>query len=153
MARLYILKNRQGRFYTGITSLEVDKRLDRHNKGEVKSTKNGRPWQVVCVKVFKDMKSARYMEKRIKSWHGGHFFKEFISRAAGSSNGRTHPSGGWYLGSSPSPAARSFVVKKLRRKGLGLEPAVGSGGLGVPPWRPARTEWYVRAGKQRVLER
>src|SRR3989344_3621071 len=24
---------------------------------------------------------------------------------AGSSNGRTHPSGGWYLGSNPSPAA------------------------------------------------
>ena len=24
---------------------------------------------------------------------------------AGSSNGRTHPSGGWYLGSNPGPAA------------------------------------------------
>ena len=29
---------------------------------------------------------------------------------AGSSNGRTHPSGGWYLGSNPSPAA----VQKIR---------------------------------------
>ena len=32
---------------------------------------------------------------------------QFVRSAAGSSNGRTHPSGGCYLGSSPSPAALS----------------------------------------------
>lgn len=31
--------------------------------------------------------------------------KRIFSRIAGSSNGRTSPSGGEYLGSSPSPAA------------------------------------------------
>ena len=32
-------------------------------------------------------------------------WKKFVAEAAGSSNGRTSPSGGEYLGSSPSPAA------------------------------------------------
>lgn len=45
------------------------------------------------------------MEKRIKSWHGGNAFKKFLRSAAGSSNGRTPPSGGGYLGSNPGPAA------------------------------------------------
>ena len=33
------------------------------------------------------------------------FFKKFLSKAAGSSNGRTPPFEGGYLGSNPGPAA------------------------------------------------
>ena len=40
--------------------------------------------------------------------------------AAGSSNGRTHASGAWYLGSSPSPAAllRSGMVLNIISNGV-----------------------------------
>jgi len=55
---------------------------------------------------------------------------------------RTHPSGGCYLGSSPSLAARSFLLKKRRRKRLGLEPGKGSGN-GSFPCRKAVSEANV----------
>ena len=38
-------------------------------------------------------------------WKGGNAWEKFVAEAAGSSNGRTSPFGGEYLGSSPSPAA------------------------------------------------
>jgi hypothetical protein len=34
----------------------------------------------------------------------------FVLKAAGSSNGRMYPSGGYHLGSSPSPAALKVNV-------------------------------------------
>ena|SRR3989338_1250077 len=116
LALVYILKNQINRYYVGITSLDIKKRLERHNRGEVMSTKKGRPWHVVYIESYKSMQEARGREKKIKSWHGGNAFKSFLARAAGSSNGRTHPSGGWYLGSSPSPAALA-------------------GNKSAPPWR------------------
>ena len=54
---------------------------------------------------YNTYEEVRLREKEIKSWHGGNAFKKLIGKTAGSSNGRTHPSGGWYLGSNPSPAA------------------------------------------------
>ena len=47
-----------------------------------------------------------------------------MQQLAGSSNGRTHPSGGWYLGSSPSPAAEECNDEDA---GLGLEWGGGRG--------------------------
>lgn len=80
-------------------------RLDRHNKGDVYSTKFGRPWYIIRLEEFKGYKEARKREKQIKSWHGGNAFKEFLNKAAGSSNGRTPPFEGGYPGSNPGPAA------------------------------------------------
>ena len=102
---LYILENDKGKHYIGITGLEPKQRLLRHNHGNVYSTKFGIPWALIYFQEYKDYKEARQREKQIKSWHGGAALKRFLDKAAGSSNGRTHPSGGWYLGSSPGPAA------------------------------------------------
>ena len=101
---LYILENFKNKHYIGITELLPQARLVRHNKGDVFSTKFGRPWQIVYVEEHKDMESARKREKQIKNWHGGETLKKFLVKAAGSSNGRTPPFGGGYLGSNPSPA-------------------------------------------------
>ena len=102
---LYILENQKGKHYTGITKLDLDKRLKKHNRGEVYSTKFGRPWRVVYFEEYRNYKEAREREKEIKNWHGGNSLKKLLRIAAGSSNGRTSPSGGEYLGSNPGPAA------------------------------------------------
>ena len=109
---LYILGNPGGRHYVGITGLDLDKRVKKHNRGEVMSTKFGRPWQVLYSENYKDYGEARKREKEIKSWKGGNSFKKLLRIAAGSSNGRTSPFEGEYLGSIPSPAA-------IRRSKLG----------------------------------
>ncbi len=90
---LYILKSKtRNGYYIGITSLIPKERLRYHNNGKVKSTKHYKPWVLVHTERYKDYKSARTREKQIKSWHGGNAFKKLISRAAGSSNGRTYAS-------------------------------------------------------------
>jgi putative endonuclease len=101
---LYILKNNKNRHYIGITKLLPEERLLRHNKGDVYSTKFGRPWRIVYTEKFIDYKSARNKEKQIKSWHGGATLNRFLGKSAGSSNGRTAAFEAVDLGSNPSPA-------------------------------------------------
>ena len=113
MPHLYLLRNKIGKHYIGITNINPEKRLERHNKGDVYSTKLGRPWQLIYIENCRTLKEARKKEKLIKSWKGGNAFKKFLSKAAGSSNGRTPASGAGYLGSNPGPAA-------LERKYLNL---------------------------------
>ncbi len=96
MSYLYILKNKNGKYYTGITNIDPEKRLQRHNKGDVYSTKFGKPWQLIYIETFGTLKEAREREKQIKSWKGGNAFKKFLTRTAGSSNGRTSPFEGEY---------------------------------------------------------
>ncbi len=107
MPYIYLLKNKVGKYYTGITTIEPEKRLQRHNRGDVYSTKFGRPWQLIYIENYKTLKEAREKEKQIKSWKGGNAFKKFLTRAARSSNGRTTDFGSVYLGSNPSLAALS----------------------------------------------
>ncbi|MFA5030748.1 MAG: GIY-YIG nuclease family protein, partial [Patescibacteria group bacterium] len=49
MAWVYILQNNQKRYYIGITAFLPKERLSRHNKGDVASTRNGRPWRIVYI--------------------------------------------------------------------------------------------------------
>ncbi len=96
VAFLYILENTKRKHYVGITNLQPEYRLIRHNKGDVHSTKFGRPWNLIYVEKFVSLKCARNFEKKIKSWKGRNTFRSFISKAARSSNGRTSPFGGEY---------------------------------------------------------
>lgn len=110
MPYLYVLQNTRERTYTGITTLDPEKRLLRHNKGDVYTTKSGRPWTLLIVEELPTMQQARFRERQIKSWKGGNAFKKFLVSAAGSSNGRTAPFGGVYPGSNPGPAALTGKV-------------------------------------------
>ena len=105
MVYVYILKNKNAKFYTGITSLSPEDRLVRHNNGEVFSTKFGKPWRIIYFEEASTMKEARKREKQIKSWHCGNAFKKLLFKAAGSANGRPMDSESMNLGSIPSPAA------------------------------------------------
>lgn len=58
--------------------MNPEKRLEKHNKGAVKSTKNRRPFKLIYKEKFKNYKDARIREKEIKSYKGGNKFKELI---------------------------------------------------------------------------
>jgi len=73
---VYILKNRKGKHYTGITKLPLKARLLKHNKGDIYSTRSGRPWYLIYAESYNSYESAREGEKQIKSWHGGNAFKK-----------------------------------------------------------------------------
>lgn len=105
MPYLYILKSlKDNNLYVG-TTVDLDKRIEKHNKGYVKSTKHRRPLQLVYKKYFNSLSETRKEEWRLKytPW-GGKLKKELISKSAGSSNGRTPDFGSGYEGSNPSPA-------------------------------------------------
>ena len=104
MAHLYILQNKEEGYYIGITTLDPNERLARHNKGDVSSTKKGKMWRVIYTEYFDNIKIARRREKQIKGWKGGNAFKKLMSKTAGSSNGRMRLSESRHLGSNPSPA-------------------------------------------------
>ena len=102
----YVLKSlSHGNFYIG-SSGDPERRLnEEHNKGKVRYTKGRQPWFMLYKECYSTRSEAMKREKFLKTGQGRKELNQILSRAAGSSNGRTSPSGGEYLGSSPSPAA------------------------------------------------
>ena len=92
--------------------MDLEKLLKKHNCGGVYSTKLGKPWRVLYFEEYGNYQEARKREKEIKNWRSGNSFKKLLRIAGGSSNGRTSPFGGEYLGPNPSPPA-------MRRKRFG----------------------------------
>ena len=67
---VYVLRSlRDGRRYVGIT-LDVDKRLRQHNRGEVTSTKGRRPFVLVPYEETGGVAEARIREKYFKTAAG-----------------------------------------------------------------------------------
>ena len=63
----YILESQKsGRFYIGHTQ-DLVERLNRHNLGMVKATKNKGPWSLVYSENFKSKLEANQRELEIKS--------------------------------------------------------------------------------------
>ncbi|MGB0863247.1 MAG: GIY-YIG nuclease family protein [Saprospiraceae bacterium] len=64
----YILKNNlTNKYYTGSTE-NLEKRLERHNSGYVKSTKSGAPnWKIVYYEVYETRSEAQFREMAIKA--------------------------------------------------------------------------------------
>lgn len=64
----YILKSKiSSRYYIGSTN-NLENRIERHNKGYVRSTKPFRPWKVIHTEKFKSLLESRRREKQIKGW-------------------------------------------------------------------------------------
>ena len=73
---MYILKSiSKQTYYIGHTK-NVDVRLTRHNRGYVRSTKYGRPWEIVHIELCATKKKAFQREMQIKSYKGGVAFKK-----------------------------------------------------------------------------
>ncbi len=53
------------RYYVGQTN-NIEKRINRHNKGYVPSTKSGLPWDLVLTFKVENRSEAMKLEKKIK---------------------------------------------------------------------------------------
>jgi len=78
MAIAYILfSDKTKKFYVGSSrENSVSERLNRHNKGFVRSTKSGRPWQVVSEEILDTYTEARKRELFLKTGVGRKKIKE-----------------------------------------------------------------------------
>lgn len=64
-------------YYIGICK-DIGTRLEKHNRGGVRSTKNRKPFKLIYSEVFDSYSLARTREREIKSYKGGNKFKELI---------------------------------------------------------------------------
>jgi len=68
MYYLYILSCRGDTLYIGITG-NLEKRVQYHNSGNVKFTKNRRPLKLMYYEEYQDIKIAALREKQLKGWN------------------------------------------------------------------------------------
>ncbi len=73
---VYILYSQQrSKYYVGQTH-SIEKRLERHNKGFVPSTKSGIPWQLIQSFEVKNRSEAMKLELKIKKRGAKRFLKD-----------------------------------------------------------------------------
>ena len=76
---VYILQSQKNnRYYIGCSN-NLERRLEEHNKGYNKSTKNNIPYKIIYVEDYSNQQVAYKREKQIKSYKGGEAFKKLIS--------------------------------------------------------------------------
>lgn len=75
---VYILKSLlRDRYYVGHTD-NIDKRIKRHNTGQVKSTKPFKPWTLVHCEQYPTRSEAFNREMEIKKYKNGIKFKKLL---------------------------------------------------------------------------
>ncbi|MFS4457451.1 GIY-YIG nuclease family protein [Maribacter sp. 2304DJ31-5] len=73
---VYILySQKRSGYYVGQTS-NIEKRLERHNKGLVPSTKGGLPWQLIKTLEVANRSEALKLENRIKKRGAKRFLED-----------------------------------------------------------------------------
>ena len=88
MFYVYIIQSQKdGKLYKGFTS-NLEKRIKSHNQGEVKSTRNRRPFKLVYQEKYESKKEALKREKFLKSLQGSKTLRNTIRMFPGSSVGR-----------------------------------------------------------------
>lgn len=76
MHYVYILKSKQSSgTYVGLTN-NLEKRLMEHNRGEVKATASGRPFDLMSYVAFIDRKRACDFERYLKTASGRAFINK-----------------------------------------------------------------------------
>ncbi len=75
---VYVLKSlKDGSFYIGSTH-DLASRLERHNQGRSKYTKNRRPWELAYSELFSDRPSAVKRENEIKKRKSRKFIESLL---------------------------------------------------------------------------
>ena len=78
MYYVYVLKSsKDGMFYTGYTT-NVEKRLEFHNEGKVKSTRYRRPLELVYYEACHHQDDALHREKYLKTTYGKRYIRNRI---------------------------------------------------------------------------
>ncbi|KKQ67083.1 MAG: hypothetical protein US86_C0001G0010 [Candidatus Daviesbacteria bacterium GW2011_GWA2_38_24] len=74
----YVLKSiKDQKLYIGSTG-DIKERFKAHNQGEVKSTKNRRPFNLIYFEACQDKKQAEKREKYFKTGYGRKFLRDRI---------------------------------------------------------------------------
>ena len=75
----YIIQNDTNRrFYIGSTN-DLVRRIQEHNRGHTKSTRNKGLWKLIYNEEFETSIEAKRRELKIKSYKGGNEFKKMIA--------------------------------------------------------------------------
>jgi putative endonuclease len=78
MYYIYILRSKKDKKnYTGYTN-NLKKRVSEHNNGQVKSTKNRRPFELVYFEGCINIKDAKRRETYLKTTYGKRYIKNRI---------------------------------------------------------------------------
>ncbi len=76
---VYILESLvDNKWYTGFTD-DIKARLDRHNKGQVFSTKSRKPFKIIYYEACLHKKDAEAREKYLKSGMGKRYIKNRLN--------------------------------------------------------------------------
>jgi putative endonuclease len=75
-----LMSERNHRFYIGCTS-NLQRRIDEHNNGKVRSTKAFVPWTIIFIEKYTSKTEAFKREKQLKSYKGGKAFKELLKKS------------------------------------------------------------------------
>jgi len=79
MYYLYVLKNKKGSYYIGTTN-NIERRIQEHNNGKSKATKNRGPWNIVYTEKFRTRSQAMKREYYIKSQKSKKFIKNLVEK-------------------------------------------------------------------------
>jgi len=80
MFYVYVLQSeKDGRFYVGYTT-NLKIRLQMHNDGKVKSTKNRRPFKLVYYEACLNKQDALHRERYLKTSYGKRYIKNRLKR-------------------------------------------------------------------------
>jgi len=77
--RVYVLLNLQARRYIGLTE-NLERRLQQHNAGVSKWTKNRGPWKLVWQSEPMSLSDARKLENQLKRQKGGRGLDHIIQK-------------------------------------------------------------------------
>jgi putative endonuclease len=75
--RVYVIQNRQGRFYIGLSD-DVDRRIDQHNRGDSRWTRGKGLWTLRWQSAEMNLSDARKLELVLKRQKGGDGFYRMI---------------------------------------------------------------------------
>lgn len=83
MYYVYVLiSEKDGKFYIGQTQ-DIERRLEAHNRGQVRVTRYRRPFHLYYTEIFKTRAEAMKREKYLKSLKGGNEFKKILGKTIG----------------------------------------------------------------------
>ena len=71
---VYVIKDERDRWYTGYTS-DIDRRLWEHNNGFIITTKKGKNWKIMYLKIFDNKHDAIMYERLLKTGKGRDLIK------------------------------------------------------------------------------
>ena len=82
--RVYVIQNRDGKFYIGLSD-DVGRRINQHNAGDSRWTRAKGPWTLVWQSGELSLSEARKLENRLKRQKGGHglFHLVEVTRSSG----------------------------------------------------------------------